>query len=76
MPTSKKAVAKYNAKTYDQIQIRVPKDHKEKIKAHAQKYQPSAGEVGTVGYVPQGSLNGFVNRAIDEAMERDTKGGG
>lgn len=52
-----KAVAKYNAANYDRIELRVEKGKKETIKAFAE----SRGE----------SLNGFINRAIDEAMERD-----
>ena len=52
-----KAVAKYMAENYDEIKVRVPKGKKEKIKAHAEKN----GE----------SLNSFVNRAIDETVERD-----
>lgn len=32
----KKATAKYNAKAYDRIEIKVPKGEKEKIKAHAE----------------------------------------
>lgn len=55
--SQRKAVAKYNAKSYDEIKIRVYKGEKEKIKSHAE----SNGE----------SLNGFVNRAIDETMRRD-----
>lgn len=50
---------RYNAKAYDRINIAVPKGDKDIIKAHAE----SKGE----------SLNGFVNRAIDETMERDKK---
>lgn len=60
MPASKaqqKAVAKYMKENYDNFQIRMPKGKKERIKSHAVKQ----GE----------SLNGFINRAIDEAMERD-----
>ena len=55
--SQRKAVAKYNAKAYDEIKIRVYKGEKEKIKAHAEQN----GE----------SINGFVNRAIDETMQRD-----
>ena len=55
----RKAVAKYNAANYEQIQIRVDKGQKETIKAHAE----SRGE----------SLNAFINRAISEAMERETE---
>ena len=55
----REAVARYNAKSYDRIELKVKKGNKDIIKAHAE----SKGE----------SLNGFVNRAIDEAMERDKK---
>ncbi len=60
MPVSKaqqKAVAKYMKENYDNFQIRMPKGKKERIKSHADKN----GE----------SLNGFINLAIDEAMEKD-----
>ena len=53
----KKANAKYNAKAYDRIELKVKKGRKDLIKAHAE----SKGE----------SINGFVNRAIDETMERE-----
>lgn len=49
---------RYNAKAYDRINIAVPKGQKDIIKAHAE----SKGE----------SVNGFVNRAIDETIQRDT----
>ena len=42
----------------DEIKIRVAKGEKDKIKAHAE----ACGE----------SLNGFINKAIDEKIERDT----
>ena len=54
----RKANEKYNAKAYDEIKVRVFKGDKDTIKAHAE----SRGE----------SLNGFINRAINEAIERDT----
>ena len=60
MPASKaqqKAVAKYMKNNYDNFQLIMPKGNKDIIKAHAE----SNGE----------SVNGFINRAIDEAMERD-----
>lgn len=63
MPASKaqqRAVSKYMKENYDVFQIRMPKGRKAVIQAHAQ----SQGE----------SVNGFVNRAIDETMEHD-KGG-
>ena len=51
------AVKKYNSKAYEEIKVRVKKGEKEKIKSHAEQ---------------QGdSLNGFINRAIDETMKRD-----
>lgn len=52
-----RAVAKYMKENYDNVQVRMPKGKKEKIKAYAE----SKGE----------SINGFVNRAIDEAMENE-----
>lgn len=54
---STRAKNKYNAKAYDRIALQVKKGRREIIKAHAEAH----GE----------SLNGFVNRAIDETMERD-----
>lgn len=51
-----RAKNKYNAKTYDNIRILVPKGKKEIIKAIAEEQ----GE----------SLNKFVNNAIDEAMKK------
>lgn len=54
----KRAVAKYNNKSYDEIKIRVNKGKKDVIKAFAD----SKGK----------SLNGFVNDAIDEKIERDS----
>ena len=55
-----KANAKYTAKTYDQFLVYVPKGKKANLQAHAQ----TKGE----------SLNGFVNRAINEAVKRDNGG--
>lgn len=53
-----KAVHKYVKNNYDRIELTVkPKGKKEKLKAHAAKN----GE----------TLNSFINRAIDETMERD-----
>lgn len=53
----RKAVKKYVALNYDRISLTVTKGRRDIIKAHA----ISQGE----------SVNGFVNRAINEAMERD-----
>lgn len=55
----RKAVAKYNAKAYDRLEMKVPKGEKESIVAHAEK--------------TDGTLNKFLNRAVREAMERDNK---
>ena len=52
----KRANAKYNAKAYEQIPIRVPKGKKKQI----QEYAEQRGE----------TTNGFINRLIDEAMEQ------
>lgn len=62
MPISKaqqRAVAKYTKDHYDEIKVRVPDGKKNTIKAHAD----SKGE----------SVNAFINRAIEETMERDSK---
>lgn len=64
MPASKaqqKAVSRYMKENYDVYQVRMPKGRKETIKAHAE----AQGE----------SVNGFINRAISETIERDTGGG-
>lgn len=53
-----RATANYVKKTYDRIEIKVAKGQKEIIQAHANKKDG-------------GSLNAFINRAINEAMERD-----
>ena len=58
----KRAVAKYNAAAYDTILVRVKKGQKDAIQTHAE----AQGE----------SVNAFINRAIDEAMERDKGGKG
>ena len=53
-----KAVHKYVKNNYDRVELTVkPKGKKEAIKAHAEQN----GE----------TLNSFINRAIDETMERD-----
>jgi len=62
---------KYDSKAYDKILIRVEAGKKDEIKAHAEKYQKESGTIGTSGYSPKGSLTGFINRAIDETMEKD-----
>lgn len=60
MPASKaqqRAVYKYMKANYDRVNLTLPKGQKEVIRSHAEK----RGE----------SLNGFINRAIGETMERD-----
>ena len=52
-----KAVNKYMKENYDRINLTVPKGGKDRIKAHAE----SRGE----------SVNAFINRAIDETIERE-----
>ncbi len=54
-----RAARKYNAKTYDRIEIVVPKGDKDKIKAAAEQ----AGE----------SVNAFINTAIQERMQKSTE---
>ena len=54
-----RAVSKYMKENYDEIKVRVEKGQKEAIKAHAEAHSES--------------VNGFINRAIDETMERDNK---
>jgi predicted HicB family RNase H-like nuclease len=54
---STKAQNKYIAKTYDRVNLTMPKGKKEKIQAQADS---------------QGmSVNAYINAAIDEKMERD-----
>ena len=52
-----RAVNKYMKENYDEIKVRTEKGKKEIIRAHAESH----GE----------SVNGFINRAIDEQMQRD-----
>ncbi len=54
-----KRIEKYNKEHYENIRLRVKKDKKEQIKFHAEMQ----GE----------SLNAFINRAIDETIERDER---
>ena len=52
-----RAVNKYMKENYDEIKLRTEKGKKALIKAHAE----SRGE----------SVNAFINRAIDETIDRD-----
>lgn len=47
----------YIARTYDRINLTIPKGKKDVIQAHADSHNES--------------VNGFINRAIDETMQRD-----
>ena len=58
---STKAQNKYIAKAYDRINLTVSKGKKEVIQSHAQ----AQGK----------SVNGFINEAIDEKMQRDNEKG-
>ncbi len=60
MTVSKKqqaSVSKYVREHYDRISVTVPQGKKAELQKHAM----AQGE----------SVNGFINRAIDETMERD-----
>ena len=48
---------RYIAKAYDRVNLTLPKGRKEEVKAHVEQ----RGE----------SLNGFIQRAIDETIQRD-----
>ena len=52
--TSSAVKERYNAKSYDDIRLRVPKGQKEKIQDFAASHNET--------------LNGFINRLIAEAM--------
>lgn len=57
--TSSAIKNKYNAKAYDRINLTMPKGKKEVIQNHAEE----RGE----------STNAFINRAINETMQRDSE---
>ena len=52
-----RATNKYIAKAYDRVNLTLPKGRKYEVKVHAEQ----RGE----------SLNGFIQRAIEETIERD-----
>lgn len=63
MPASKaqqKAVNKYMNANYDRINLTLPKGKKDIIKAHANSKKES--------------VNAFINRAINETMEKEKEG--
>jgi uncharacterized protein (DUF1778 family) len=49
---------KFIAEKYERINLNVPKGQKDIIKAHADKFD-------------NGSINGFIKRAISETIQRD-----
>lgn len=55
--TSTASKNKWNTENYDRVNLTMPKGQKDIIKAHAEQQ----GE----------SLNGFINRAITETMQKD-----
>ena len=57
---STKAQNKYISKAYDRVNLTMPKGKKDTVQTHAAQ----RGE----------SVNAFINRAIDEAIERDSTG--
>ena len=54
-----KAVNKYVRENYDKLLLTMPKGKKKTIQTHDAKQSES--------------VNGFINRAIDETMERDSE---
>lgn len=57
--TSSAVKNRWNDKTYDRINLTVPKGQKAVIQEHAAAQEES--------------VNGFIQRAIKETMERDTE---
>lgn len=55
--TSSASHNKYISKAYDRVNLTMPKGRKEEVRTHAE----ARGE----------SVNGFINRAIDETMDRE-----
>lgn len=62
MATSKaaqRAINKYMKENYDRINLTMPKGKKDIVQAHAAQYEES--------------VNAFINRAIDETLQRDKR---
>ena len=57
--TSAAVKNRYIQKAYDRINLTVPKGQKDVIKAHAERFD-------------RGSVNAFIQRAINETIRRDT----
>ena len=58
---SYESIKRYEDKAYDKVLIRMPKGRKAEIQSHAETHGQS--------------VNGFINSAIEEKMERDNEGG-
>ena len=58
----KKSAQKWDAANLDRVSVAMPKGKKDIIKAHAEANSES--------------VNGFINRAISETLERETRSGG
>lgn len=58
---SYESIKRYEDKAYDKVLVRMPKGRKAEIQSHAE----AQGQ----------SVNGFINSAIDEKIERDNEGG-
>ena len=54
---SYESIKRYEDKAYDKVLVRMPKGYKSEIQSHAEARSES--------------VNGFINRAITETMERD-----
>ena len=58
----KKSAQKWDAANLDRVSVAMPKGKKDIIKAHAEARSES--------------VNGFINRAISETLERETRSDG
>ena len=54
-----RAIKKYESEKIDKVLLRMPKGKREIVQQHADARQES--------------VNGFINRAIDETMQRDNE---
>lgn len=60
---STRAQNKYISKAYDRVNLTMPKGKKEALQAHAEKFDG-------------GSVNKFINRAIDAQIKNDNEKAG
>lgn len=54
-----RAIKKYESEKIDKVLLRMPKGKREIVQQHADAHRES--------------VNGFINRAIDETMQRDNE---